>query len=59
MGNQKDQDPVIKTLYGVPTIRSHDTTRRGAGNSIVSPQILKILLGQQRVIKEDGKDKHI
>ena len=35
------------------------TTRRGAGNSIVSPQILKILLGWQRVIKEERKDKHI
>lgn len=38
MGHQKDQEQVIKTLYGAPIVRSCDTPRRGAGNSIVSPQ---------------------
>ena len=45
MGYQKDQKQVIKTLYSVPIVRSHNTTRRGVGNYMVNPQILKILLG--------------
>ena len=40
MGCQKDQERVIKTLYGVPIVRSHDTTVRGVGNSMVIPHIL-------------------
>ena len=40
MGCQKDQERVIKTLYGVPIVRSHDTIGRGAGNSMVIPPIL-------------------
>ena len=59
MGYQNDQEQVIKTLYGVPIEGSHDTPKKGAGNSMVSPQILKILLRQQRTIKEEGKNRHI
>ena len=56
MGRQKDQEQVIKILYGVPIVRSRDIAGRGARNSIVNLQMLKILLGQQRLIKEEGKD---
>ena len=59
MGCQMDLEQVIRTFYGVPTVRNPNIARRGARNSIVSPQILKILLRQQRVIKEEGKDMHI